>query len=370
LLSSANALYAITRTRKYRLFEADVEVPPSTPSARRVKLESSPLSSSPLRFITDLITPESAESRAHPDKARDVWELSVWDPVPASLQLFCWFSPGHVLVYMLFLPLAPLDPRPSVTVLSTLFMQVLLSGQMLLLSSRFAQQAKDNAIIQKEVMHEYDTKFVRPRLHPVVRDVGTQVSDRHSKNPQAFVQVGTPTTLIRHAFLTHPNPNYVDQGDAVPSSVSRSSAIRPQASTPSPAIRSFDMSTPSAAPRSSAMRQSLPAGYISSATSTPVAGMSTGRESSYGGHFNAYSHTKSPLKKATSFGDLQVPDSSSPRNSRKMAAFEQRDSDRPSSPSKPLGTRHSIGTSLGTSGATHGQFVRNRAQQERYPSRW
>jgi hypothetical protein len=371
LVSTANAVYALTRTRKYRLFEADVEVQQSTPSARRVKLESSPLSSSPLRFITDLITPESAESRAHPDKARDVWELSVWDPVPAALQLFCWFTPGHVLVYMLFLPLAPLDPRPSVTVLSTLVMQALLSFQMLLLSSRFSQQAKDTAVIQKEVMHEYNTKFVHPRLHPTVRDVGTQVSDERSKNARAFVQTGTPTTLIRHAFITQPNPSYVDQADIGPPSVSRSSVARSQAFTPTPAARTFDTATPSTVQRGSAMRKSLPVGYTSPAASTPAASMSTSRESSYTGHLGAYSHNKSPLKKAISHGDLNVSEPDSPRNSREMAAYEQGNFDRRASPTKPLSTRHSMGTGIGTSASSQGLYARNRAQQqERYPSRW
>ena len=40
-----------------------------------------------LRIIADLISSESAESRAHPDPTRDVWELAVWDPLDASLAL-------------------------------------------------------------------------------------------------------------------------------------------------------------------------------------------------------------------------------------------------------------------------------------------
>jgi hypothetical protein len=390
-LSAANALYAVTRTRKYRLFEANVEVQPSTPSARRVRLESTPLTSSPLRFIADLITPESAESRAHPDKARDVWELSIWDPVPASLQLLCFFSPGHVLAYMIFLPLAPLDPRPSVTVFCTLVMQVVMTTQMLLLCSGFAQQAKDNAIIQKEVMHEYDTKFVHPRLHPVVRDVGTQISDDQLDNNQANVQVGTPTTLIRHAFLTHPNPNYVDQPELKTPSASYSHIMRTQTSTPPTATRPRDLSTPftarrdlssplttrrdSSTPftasRSSAMRQSMPAGYTPSVDSTPGRETPGASETNYGGHLGVYSHAKSPLKKAVSYGDLSSPAPASPRNSREMAAYEQRTPGRPVSPTKPLNARHSIGTSMGYSTTSPGQLVRNRAaQQERYPSRW
>ena len=161
------------------------------------------------------MVPETAESRAHPDKTRDVWELAVWDPLPISLQLFCLFSPGHVLVYMLFLPLESLDPRPSVTVFNAIALQVILSAQMMLLQTRFSQQIKDTAIIHKEVLHEYDTKFVHPRLHPVVRDVGTQASFTETEEDGDIdsVEIGTPTTIIKKEFHTHPNPNYVRHVD-------------------------------------------------------------------------------------------------------------------------------------------------------------
>ncbi|RDA95243.1 hypothetical protein CP533_1824 [Ophiocordyceps camponoti-saundersi (nom. inval.)] len=231
-LSLTNAIYAFYRTRKYRLFQASVDTQPATPSARRVKVHSSPASSSPLRFLADMVTPQSAESRAHPDKDRDVWELAVWDPLPLSMRLLCFFSPGHVLVYWLFLPLAPLDPRPSMTVFNSLVMQVVLSVQMLLLCARFSQQAKDNNIIQKEVMREYDAKFVHPRLYPVVRDVGTQASEDEAVETPGLVQLGTPTTLLRRGFKTHGNP-HVDS----PDSPSFSGYLKPPMFTPPPASR-------------------------------------------------------------------------------------------------------------------------------------
>ena len=92
--------------RHYRLFEANIERKPETPSAKRVKVQSDPTTSSPLRLLSSIMPTETAESRAHADKKNDVWELSVWDPLPVCLRLFCLFSPGHVLVYMLFLPVA------------------------------------------------------------------------------------------------------------------------------------------------------------------------------------------------------------------------------------------------------------------------
>ncbi|SLM40791.1 Protein of unknown function DUF2418 [Lasallia pustulata] len=176
LLSFLNAAYTFYRKRHYRLFEQSVDAPPSTPSAHRVRVDSSPLSSSPLRFLQHMIASTAAEARAHPDAARDVWEIAVWDPTPLCLRMFCLFSPGHILVYFLFLPTAPQDPRPSITVVTTIVLAALLSTQLLLLQSSFSQQSKDTSVIQKEVLHEYDTKYVHPRTQPLVRDVGTQYS--------------------------------------------------------------------------------------------------------------------------------------------------------------------------------------------------
>ncbi len=61
-VSVANAYFAMTRSRRYRLFEANVEKGgPSTPSAQRVRVDSSPASSSPMQYIQDMMGSESAE---------------------------------------------------------------------------------------------------------------------------------------------------------------------------------------------------------------------------------------------------------------------------------------------------------------------
>lgn len=351
----------MTRTRKYRLFEANVEVKPSTPSARRVKVSSPPGTSSPLRYIADKFAPESADSRAHPDKTQDVWELSVWDPIPISLRLFCLFSPGHVLVYLIFLPLAPLDPRPSVTVFNTLLVQVVLSCQLLFLASQFAQQAKDNSIIQKEVMHEYDTKFVHPRIHPVVRDVGTQISDKQPAiQARESVQVGTPTTLIRHSFHSRQNPH---AGSEEPTPL-RGGVMSPQMFTPTNDARRTQSYTSAEHSRPSTSRKSLPVGYTSAATSTPgLANSATTGNLNFGGNMGIHTHSNSPLKKATSLHDMNEIEQPSPRNSREMASYEQFQHRRQSSPVKmnelPGSNRPN----------PFAPVPRHRQQYERYPSR-
>ncbi|KAL2754401.1 hypothetical protein ACRALDRAFT_1081453 [Sodiomyces alcalophilus JCM 7366] len=383
-LSVSNAFYTMTRSRHYRLFEVNVEKPPQTPSASRVKVQSSPVASSPLRFLANVMLPESAESRAHPDKTRDVWELAVWDPLPVSLQLFALFSPGHVLVYMLYLPLVPLDPRPSVTVFNCLVLQVIMSAQLLFLQARFSQQIKDTAIIHKEVLHEYDTKFVHPRLNPVVRDVGTQISSEDDKSMGGSVQLGMPTTVIKKEFQTFPNPNYIRHVDP---DYETSSPPRPQASMIDPRlhtpihktpVRRWDASsTPQTSSRSS-VRQSLPAGYqqqqqqqqaMSSAPS-PGPSLSSAKSTGtqFGGSLGAFTHANSPLKKASSLHDMGSA-FRSPRNSREMAAMEQQRA----SPLKEH-RRVTLGSDgpATTSGSVNpfAQAQRNRLTQERYPKMW
>jgi hypothetical protein len=358
----------MTRNRKYRLLEANIEVKPSTPSAQRVKVQSDLKSSSPLRYIADLLAPDSAESRAHPDKARDVWELSVWDPLPISLQISCLFSPGHVLVYLVFLPLAPLDPRPSVTVFSTLLIQVVFSVQLLLLSASHSQQAKDQALIQKEVMHEYDTKFVHPRLHPVVRDVAIQTAFEGPRFDKDVVQTGTPTTLIQNSFYTRQNSRAPSEDPAA----IRPNVLSPRMFTPPRPARHSEAFTPKEKEPVTSARKSLPAGYVSTATATPAPSSrvsiatETPRNLNFGGNMGIHSHNKSPLKKASSQGDLNAREPFSPRNSREMASYEHRSQTRPSS---SFLSENRVQEPQGTWRPNPFAPARARPQHERYPSR-
>ncbi|CEI40493.1 hypothetical protein FVEN_g1634 [Fusarium venenatum] len=363
--SFTNAFYTITRTRKYRLFLAKVDKPMSTPSARRVKVNQFGASpSTPLSYLANLITPESAESRAHPDKASDVWELSIWDPLPVSLRLACLFGPGHVLVYMIFLPLAPLDPRPSVTVLNTLLLQILISAQLLFFCSQFAQQSKDKAVIQEQVMKEYDTKFVHPRLHPTVRDIGTQFSLDQPSDYKEFVQTGTPTVQIRHGFQAHSNPytgtDTPDERSVTPTS---NNVLKPHMFTPPTATRRSEAFRPTTGQRSVVPRQSLPPGYTSTGTSSGVQGIN------FGGNMGIHTHNKSPLKKATSLKELNPEGAASPRNSREMAAYEQRNWGA-GTPSKKAESRRLTSSKLSGSGNPFAGLNRQQAPPESRRPLW
>ena len=279
---------------------------PSTPSAHRVGVDSSPVSSSPLRFLSNIIAGENSENRSYSDPTRDVWEIAVWDPTPLSLRMFCLFSPGHVLVYWLFLPATILDPRPSITVLTTILLACLLSAQLYLLQSNFSQQSKDSSIIHKEVMNEYDTKFVHPRTQLLMRDVGTQFSVRTaddlsstSGDDYESVDTYTPAFIINRGFHTRPNPNYVKHVDPAGSTRPRPSLSRAASSTgvaPGPyqtPAHLRDMSSP-LRPQTAIRQPQF--------RSTGVGD---------GGSLGVFSHANSPLKKSasTNLGQRDRPES-------------------------------------------------------------
>lgn len=329
--SVANAIYTFSRKRHYRLFETAIETPQSTPSARRVRVDSSPVASSPLRFLTSILGDTSVESRIHPDPTRDVWELAVWDPIPICERLFCFFNPGHVLVYWHFLPTLSSDPRPSMTVFTTLLLQLLMSTQLYAYQSYSSQRAKDTAILHKEVASEYDIKFVHPHLNPLMRDVGTQFSADGEEDEQ--VDTYTPTVIINRGFHTRPNPNYVKHVD--PDNII---GVPSRGVSPAPTMSSY---TPSAY-KTNASREPTPFTGVTPRTfikqpqfrkSTAVAtstGTSTGGD---GGSLGVFSHASSPLKKATSLYDMNG--AATPRNSLGMASREtQEHRDRSQSPAK------------------------------------
>ena len=296
LLSFANAAYTFYRQRHYRLFEASVDDVPSTPSAQRVRIDSSPLSSSPLRFLSNMLAADNPESRSHPDATRDVWELAVWDPTPLALRMFCLLSPGHVLVYWLFLPTAVQDPRPSTTVVTTIVLAGLLSAQLMMLQKSFSQQSKDTSVIHKEVLNEYDTKYVHPRTQPHMRDIGTQYSSSgtsmHEREAdENTVETYRPTIILKRSFQTNPNPNYIKHVDP--------DAFPQRATSPAK-----DLSTSMAPPLQT------PAHLRD--TSSPIRPRTAIRQPQFrhqtsdGGNLGVYSHANSPLRKAasTNFADV------------------------------------------------------------------
>ncbi|KAF2805495.1 uncharacterized protein BDZ99DRAFT_574422 [Mytilinidion resinicola] len=307
-VSFLNAWYTFSHKRHYRLFEQSVDVPPSTPSAHRVRVDSSPIASSPLRFLSNMMSGTTAESRAHPDAARDVWEVAVWDPNPLCLELFCWFSPVHVMTYYFFLPLAPLEPQPMSKIATMISVVVLLSVQLHFLRTSFAQQSKDSALIQREVMNEYDTKFVHPALQRPVRDVGVQMPPpRRRESGRGIiteVDTYTPTTIINRGFRTNPNPSYASQYDPE-DNLSKPEPRISRRSSMTPSLHNANGYFPPVSTSTSTADFSSP---IRPVKQLPAMRQPKFRQSDVGagdgGSLGVYSHAASPLRKAASTNQL------------------------------------------------------------------
>jgi hypothetical protein len=326
-ISTINAWYTFWKRKPYRLFERSVEELPPTPSARRVRVDSSPATNSPLRFIYNIASSFKAEARAHPDPTREVTELAVWNPPPVCIHLFCLFSPAHILVYWSFLPTKPLDPYPSLTLVKTILMVLILSAQGHFLQSYYTQLEKDNRIVAQEVLREYDTKYVHPSINRPARDVGIQTPPRQRAKSPGHKEMGTdpmetteidtyPTyTIINRGFRTNPNPAYSAQFDP-DNTMHLQNTTRASRSSLTPAFR-----TPAASAYStSAFTTGASQADLSSPLRPPVTlqpfpspqrppsptrHSMGGPLSGDGGSLGVYSHAASPLRKTASANHLR-----------------------------------------------------------------
>ena len=250
-----------------------------------------------------MIAKETAESRAHQDPTRDVWELAIWDPLPLCLRIFCFFSPGHVLVYWLFLPTSPHDLYPSTTMLTTIGLSCLLSVQLSLLHNSFSQQSKDASVIHKEVMNEYDIKYVHPITHPLMRDVGIQCrgvdgADGGTKNS---VDIYSPDIVVHRGFHTKPNARYINHLD--PDSAKQKKSHQTNSSW-------------------AAVEPTLQSSSYNGDISSPIQQKSSWRQPEFGkvptvgfgdgGSLGVYSHAQSPLRKSSATRQRERERNSSP----------------------------------------------------------
>lgn len=358
VFSLLNALYTFYRKRSYRLFENSIDIQPRTSSAHRVRVDSSPLSSSPLRILGNLFGSMSPEPMGHPNPMCHVWEISAWDPLPVCVRLFCLFSPGHIIVYWLFLPTKALDPRPSLTVFKTIFLQILMTVQLLLLQYRFSQKIKDSSIIQEEVMNEYDVKYVHHKLHPLMRDVGTQYTSSDtgsSVEREGNVTVYTPTVILKREFRTNPNPNYSKyfDPDNLSTSVQRQNISNINSNpftSGSHKPSTFHDSLSHIVSRQSQSRRS-----IANINSTPTGSATFGDG---GGSLGVYSHANSPIRKAASLQEIKQEERELPINSLTMASREFRDqNERRFSNSRKSHDHNNVNNSF--SGSNHNKFFGN-----------
>jgi len=175
VIATLNAAYLFARTKTYHLHLRPDPAP--SPHATFVPSETiehaeppSPLERvlSLLKFAIGGIWRLLIGSSLSPEDAlqdmqniRKVQQLNVWAPGDLERYLFAVYSPAHALVWTVF--------SASNWVISLLLMGVL-TLQLYALTFSYEALLKDRMIISAEVMHEYDEKFVNPRLHVVKTD--------------------------------------------------------------------------------------------------------------------------------------------------------------------------------------------------------
>ncbi|KAH9821086.1 hypothetical protein DFH28DRAFT_883599 [Melampsora americana] len=97
-----------------------------------------------------------------------IHQLDVWEPTKLRLRILTFYPPP--LAFLLhFATLSENCMNWTIMILTIQF-------QTHLLIKSFTQLNKDKQIIQAEVMHEYNAKFVYPRTFPLTRSIGTMTS--------------------------------------------------------------------------------------------------------------------------------------------------------------------------------------------------
>lgn len=319
--SLLNTFYVFTSTRKYRFFERHLDELPRTPSAKRVRVDDSPVAPSPLKYFADKFSLGTADQRAHPDETQDVVELSVWDPPPLCLRLFTLFSPAHAIVYWSFLPTSSLDPRPSVTIVRTIFLAALITAQSFALEAFFIQQVQDKLILSREVLHEYDTKYVHPSINRPARDVAIQTPPRKTagKSPKQHKEIGTDPmdipevmvsqeyTIVNRGFKTNPNPAYASHYDKDNSlGLQNASAVSTRSHNAlTPAFRTPATHQPWTGYTSTSTGQDMSSPLRAQDHMPPPSGFASMPRKGDGGSFGVYTSASSPLKKAASHSSMR-----------------------------------------------------------------
>ncbi|GAA5970102.1 hypothetical protein JCM11641_000269 [Rhodosporidiobolus odoratus] len=170
LISLSNASYLATRRRRYQMVLR--KDPLSSPNAKSTTLNFSPprkKASLPSALATKArqLVFGAKEEEAH---MYPVQQLSVWTPdyVKWSLRFFALYPPPIALMYHF---LNPANFFPFV-VCGGFFV-----GQTFLLVHLYTTLVSDRAALQAEVMHEYNAKFVNPRIFVQKRDVCVSTSE-------------------------------------------------------------------------------------------------------------------------------------------------------------------------------------------------
>ncbi|QRV87409.1 hypothetical protein RhiJN_15427 [Ceratobasidium sp. AG-Ba] len=141
ILSLVNCLYVFTDIRSYHLHLQ--QNPVNSPHAKMVRVDMSNVA-------------RDMDNRPAPSL---IWRLA--RGLGVHLASACIYSPAHALLWMIF---------SSGTWFVAFILMAVTSGQIYALSRSYDGLLKDRMILNKEVMHEYNEKFVYPRIMPVRKD--------------------------------------------------------------------------------------------------------------------------------------------------------------------------------------------------------
>jgi hypothetical protein len=171
--SSTNVLYLFTRVKSYNMHYRSKPV--SSLNARFVR-ESELMTQEPPTISQQLKTALYKSLRAFwyfllgktpPPvntsnlRGAHIQQLNVWSPGDFEMTLFSFYSPMHCLVWILF---------SSQTWITSLVLMGVMTAMIQGLIYSYEALVKDRSIIAAEVFHEYDSRFVNPRLHTVKKD--------------------------------------------------------------------------------------------------------------------------------------------------------------------------------------------------------
>ncbi|OCH85309.1 hypothetical protein OBBRIDRAFT_798308 [Obba rivulosa] len=189
--SVLNALYLFSRRRTYQLNLAPDPV--ASPNAKFVSRTDSPAPSdahelptrrrlsalllallgalwralvASVRFLLNIAPPVEKLAAARMDAK--VQALEVWTPGEMELSLFTIYSPVHALLWLVL---------TSANWMLVAFVMLGMGMQMRALMRAYTELMKDKAIIAAEVMHEYDEKFVYPRVNPIRKDASVMTHE-------------------------------------------------------------------------------------------------------------------------------------------------------------------------------------------------
>ncbi|KAK7693708.1 hypothetical protein QCA50_003280 [Cerrena zonata] len=125
-----------------------------------------------VRFLLNLSPPKSQQTSGGVWGER-VQQLEVWTPGELEMFLFSVYSPVHALLWM---------ATNSANWMIMLVVMFITGAQLRAMTRSYEALLKDKAIISAEVLHEYDEKFVYPRINPIRKDAAVMTHEAEMVN--------------------------------------------------------------------------------------------------------------------------------------------------------------------------------------------